>query len=105
MTGGVLGAGQQQAIAVVGLRVEIGQRLDEGGAIEAGVQIGGGEIHGLVGAQREQRAVEPLEKLPRGERGDSGWRRDRAAAVVGRVGLVLGAAIDERGGDPRFPAR
>src|SRR6267142_6799197 len=85
MPGGVLGGGQQQAIAVAGLGVEVvlqqaepellvvrvvaelggavGQRLDERGAVEAGFEIEGGEVHRLVGAQREQRALQPLEEL------------------------------------------
>src|SRR6266850_1318195 len=85
MPGGVLGARQQQALAVVGLRVQVvlqqaepqllvvrvvpqlggavGERLDERGAIEAGLQIEGREIHRLVGTQGEERAVQALEEL------------------------------------------
>ena len=80
MPGGVLGAGQQQPFAVVGLRVQVvlqqaepqllvvrvvaqlrgavGERLDEGGAVEAGLEVERGEVDRLIGAQGEQRALE-----------------------------------------------
>src|SRR5262245_56307922 len=121
MAGGVLGAGQQQALAIVRLGGEIaleraepqllvvrivaglacggGQGLHQRRALEARLEIGGGEIHPLVGPERDQRFLQPVQQLARPQPGDAGRHRDRARSVVGRVTLVLGRVVDERRGD------
>src|SRR5438093_743222 len=117
----VLRARQQEPVAVVSLRVQVilehaeaellvvrivaddagrgRQGLHEQRAVVAGLQVRGGQIHRLVGAKREQRLLQLLEKLARRPRLGGGRRHDRAPPVAGGIGLVLGASIDEERGD------
>src|SRR5882762_8810315 len=117
MPGRVLGARQQQAVPVGGPRLQIvleqaepqllvvrivadlagrrGQRLDQGRAVGARLQIGRREPDRLLRAQGEQRLLEAREELAGAELLRARRRRDGARAVVGGVGLVLGGAVDE----------
>ena len=65
----------------------------------AGLQVGRREIDGLVRTQGQQRALQLGQQAVGRPRLRARRRDDRAGAVVGRVPLVLGGVLDERGGD------
>ena len=80
---------------VAGLGGARGQRLDEGGPIVAGLEVGGRPVDRLEGAQSHEGVVEPLEELV----GRHGLRAARGidldGAVVRRVHLVMRGAVHE----------
>src|SRR2546427_589573 len=76
------------------------ERLDQGGAIVSGGEVGRGERDRLVGLEREQRRFQLGEELSRRPpRGAGRWRERASTEVVRRVPLVLGRVLNEGGGD------
>src|SRR5439155_856448 len=62
------------------------------------LQVSRGQVHRLLGPKGEQRLLQLLEELARRPCFRARRRRDRPPAVPRRVGLVLGAAVDEERG-------
>src|SRR6266566_2785075 len=111
MPGGVLGRGEEQAVALLrgGVAVVVEQAdaqllvvrviarlgrahregLEQRRAVRAVAEVGGDPVHGLEGAQAVERAVQAREYLGRGERVGALGGRDLHRVVVRRVLLVM----------------
>src|SRR5262245_3194249 len=120
MAGGVLGRGEQQAVAIArgGVAVVVEQAdaqllvvrvvarlhrahregLHQRAAVGAGAQVRGRPVHGLEGAEAVERAVQTPQQLGRGERVGALGRLDLHRVVAGRVFLVVRGPGDEGGG-------